>query len=160
MTWVVIAARKMALKNRINSMESQLLKIEQQIQDAYDDSSYDQQMDQMAYDEGLAYAQDAYNTRANIIDKLYKNRKKQGGVTTASNGNTRQYMRTKRFLDKTLNRRNQCRQDKVDAKTRALEAQKEKLETQLESARTEYDSLQKACSTDIQKGAPKLGIQG
>ena len=161
MTWATISTRQMVLKNRINCLETQLIRISQDIQSTYDESSYDQQFAQMDYGEALAEAQDKYQ---NSMDELYKEHTKniEGGKnasydeTKKYNDATKEYLTAKRGLDKKLEAKNRCNQDRTDAKTRALEAQQEQIETQLEAARAEYDQLDKACSQDIQKGAIKL----
>ena len=164
MTWATISTRQMVLKNRINCLETQLIRISQEIQSTYDESSYDQQFAQMDYGENLAQAQDVYQKE---MDKIYNDHTKNADGSDASNNNTydetkryndatRTYLNAKRNLDKKLEANNRVNQDRTDAKTRALEAQQEQIETQLEAARAEYDQLDKACSQDIQKGAIKL----
>lgn len=47
-------------------------------------------------------------------------------------------------------------QDSINQAETQLQLEQEQIETQLEAARAEYDSLDQACSQDIQSGAIKL----
>lgn len=156
MTWATISTRQMNLKNRINGLESQLTRISQDLQTAYDDSSYKQQLNEMKYTEELAAAQDEYTEKMDKLEKAHENDEKSGAYTKEYNDAQREYLKKKRALDNELKTKNTCNKDMTDAKTRALEAQQEQIETQLEAARSEFDQLDKACSQDIQKGAIKL----
>ena len=156
MTWATISARQMVLKNRINCLESQLIHISQDLQTAYNDSAYKQQFNQMDYTEDLAKIQDDYNKEIESIEEQYKDSDTSAEYTKAYNDATKKYLEKKQAIENDLEKDNRVNQDKTDAKTQALEAQQEQIETQLEAARAEYESLDKACSNDISKGAIKL----
>ncbi len=154
MTWATISARKMVLKNRINTLETELIRISQRLQDAYDDAAYDQRKNQLNYDYELAGLTDEYQAGMDGLEgQDLQGQAFQGAYNTV----VMQYMDDKRQLDAGFAAQNQMVQDKADAKTKALEAEQEQIETQLEAARAEYESLDKACSEDIKNGAINLG---
>ena len=161
MTWATISTRQMVLKNRINTLESQLIDISQQLQTAYDDSAYNQQINQMDYSEKLEQIQNAYQDRLDALSGNDTSTTEGSELyTKQTNEAAKLYLTAKKMLDQQLNTVNTMEQHKTDAKTKALEAQQEQIETQLEASRAEYDQLDKACSNDIGKGAIKLVSQG
>ncbi len=152
MTWATLSVRKMILKNRINTLEAELLRVSQSLQTAYDNASYDQRVNQMAYDEKLAGLTDNYRTNMDNLSGTGEAYQKDYNDVTLN------YMNGKKALDNLFNGQNQIIQDKSNAQTKALEAEQEQIETQLEVARAEYEQLDKACSQDIKDGAPDFGV--
>ena len=157
MSWVTVSLRKMTLKNRINNLESELIRISQRLQTVANNESYNQQADQLNHNYQIAAMNAAYNDTISKIDTNTNgdNQKQlaaQKNIMTATNN----YNSAMQMEDSIFNAKNTARQHMVDAQTNALEAQQEQVEAQIKAARAEYESLGEAMDQDIKDGAIKL----
>lgn len=157
MSWVTISLRKMTLKNRINNLESELIRISQQLQTVANNESYNQQADQLNHNYNVAAANAAYQESLNGIDtnadgdneKQLEAQRNIANVTLAYNNQMQ-------MEDSIFEAKNSARQRMTDAQSNALEAQQEQVETQLKAAKAEYDSLGEAVKDDIKRDTISL----
>ncbi len=157
MSWVTVSLRKMTLKNRINTLESDLIRISQRLQSIANNESYNQQADQLNHNYNVAALNAAYSDQMSQIDtNANGDTKKQLEAQKAIAVATNTYNNQMQIQDSIFEAQNTTRQNLADAQTQALEAQQEQIESQLKSARAEYESLGDALKNDIEKGVIKL----
>ena len=149
MSWVSLSLRKLTLKNRINNLESDLVRISQALQTAEQSYSYEEQRSNLFYNYELSQINQNYQgaiagagTDSQAVYSVF-----QAAVAYQ----TRMQMQTSIF-----NAESEVRRRKSDAETSALEAEQTEVETQLSAARAEYDSLTNAIHEDIKKNAITL----
>ncbi len=155
MTWATVSLRKMELKNRINQLESEDLKISQRIQSLARQSSRDEQALQLQNNYQKTLLQQDYQDSMDAIsnDGKASDADKQQAIASAQ----QQYNDRLSIFEQTLENRSNSIKELVDAQTQALEAQQEQVETQLKAARAEYESIGKAMDTDIKSSTITLG---
>ena len=180
MGWVTVSLRKMTLKNRINNLETDLIRISQQLQTTANNGAYEQQNDQLEYNYNLSIMNDDYMKRIDSIQRRTSGSSTNpngvsagsysGSYAGSSSSSTidnsvfaldmwranAEYNQKRQNAESIFNAKNNARQAKVDAESNGLEAQKEQIEAQLKAARAEYESLGQAMDQDIKDGAIHL----
>ena len=151
MGWAALSLRKMTLKQRIN--------ISQELQSMYDSSSYAQQALGVEKTNALSNLQQIYSNNTSSIAGAY-----QGSTDTDSLNQYNQALQQEQLSlmynqmiqNSLFTAKESAMQDSINQAETQLQLEQEQIETQLEAARAEYDSLDQACSQDIQSGAIKL----
>ncbi len=159
MGWAALSLRKMTLKQRINNLEQRLVTISQELQSQYDSSSYAEQAIGVEKSNALADLQSTYSSNVSTISSQYSGSTDTDALAeynTALQEEQLSYMYNQMIQNSVFTAKEQALQDTVNQSETQLQLEQEQVETQLEAARAEYDSLDEACSQDIQSGAISL----
>lgn len=159
MGWAALSLRKMTLKQRINNLEQRLVNISQELQSMYDSSSYAQQALGVEKTNALASLQQTYSNNTSTLAGTY-----QGATDTNALNQYNQALQQEQLSlmynqmiqNSLFTAKETAMQDSINQAETQLQLEQEQVETQLEAARAEYESLDQACSQDIQSGAIKL----
>lgn len=125
----------------------------------YDLSSYAQQALGVEKTNALSNLQQIYSNNTSSIAGAY-----QGSTDTNSLNQYNQALQQEQLSlmynqmiqNSLFTAKESAMQDSINQAETQLQLEQEQIETQLEAARAEYDSLDQACSQDIQSGAIKL----
>lgn len=125
----------------------------------YDSSSYAQQALGVEKTNALSNLQQIYSNNTSSIAGAY-----QGSTDTNSLNQYNQALQQEQLSlmynqmiqNSLFTAKESAMQDSINQAETQLQLEQEQIETQLEAARAEYDSLDQACSQDIQSGAIKL----
>ncbi len=159
MGWAALSLRKMTLKQRINNLEQRLVTISQELQSQYDSSSYAEQAIGVEKSNALADLQSTYSSNVSTISSQYSGSTDTDALAeynTALQEEQLSYMYNQMIQNSVFTAKEQALQDTINQSETQLQLEQEQVETQLEAARAEYDSLDEACSQDIQSGAISL----
>lgn len=159
MGWAALSLRKMALKQRINSLEQRLINISQELQTMYDASSYAQRALGVEKSNAQANLQETYSNNSATLASQYGNGSDTSSLKEYNQALQQQQlglMYSQMIQNSMFSAKEQAMQESINAQESQLEAEQEQLETQLEAARAEYQNLDSAVSQDIKDGAIKL----
>ena len=159
MGWAALSLRKMTLKQRINNLEQRLVNISQELQSMYDSASYAQQAMGVEQSQAMMALQNTYSNNTATIGSQYTgatNAQDLAAYQTALQQEQLSMMYNQMIQNSLFTAKGQALQETINQQETQLQLEQEQVETQLEAARAEYDSLDQACSQDIQSGAIKL----
>ena len=159
MGWAALSLRKMTLKQRINNLEQRLVNISQELQSMYDSASYAQQAMGVEQSQAMMALQNTYSNNTATIGSQYTgatNAQDLAAYQTALQQEQLSMMYNQMIQNSLFTAKGQALQETITQQETQLQLEQEQVETQLEAARAEYDSLDQACSQDIQSGAIKL----
>ena len=163
MGWVTLSLRKMALKQRISTIEYRLDQISQEQQSLANQSSYTQRYLGAVQNQKLSQLN---AQRTNFLENAREKYQSTDGTSMSTND----YMDLQSAMDQInlnyqfeqMNMESifQTQQDsllqEINTKQQQLELEQEQIQTQLSAARAEEEQLSEAVSQDIKNNAIKL----
>jgi BMFP domain-containing protein YqiC len=150
MTWVSVSLRKMTLKNRINTLEDQLMNISQQIQSSQQEGAMSIMKNNYGEQAQLSGINNDFKSSISGLDK------DSDTYQTDILGAYTEWADAKMANTSIFDAQEEMIRSEASTKTSALEQQQEMLEAQLKSARSEYDALGEALDKDIEQSTIKL----
>lgn len=159
MGWAALSLRKMTLKQRINNLEIRLTTVSQELQSMYDASSYAEQALGIEKTNALADLQSTYSSNVSTLAETYSDTSDTDALSEYNAALQQEQLSltyNQMIQESLFTAKESALQETINEQETQLELEQEQLETQLEAARAEYDSLDDACSQDIQSGAISL----
>ena len=159
MGWAALSLRKMTLKQRINNLEIRLTTVSQELQSMYDASSYAEQALGVEKTNALADLQSTYSSNVSTLAETYSDTSDTDALSEYNAALQQEQLSltyNQMIQESLFTAKESALQETINQQETQLELEQEQLETQLEAARAEYDSLDEACSEDIQSGAISL----